>query len=142
VYRRVTALACSLVTACGSSVTTGPQTTGPTPGPYAGTYATRVTLTQSSCGAITVQDNPTTVTHDTATKVVTFSHAGQTYSGAVATSGAFTTTPRQVNINDGFLYTIALAGQFRTAAFDADATIDRTGGSGACRFTVRWQATR
>jgi hypothetical protein len=130
--------------ACGSSTTTGPKTTTttPGPGPFAGIYATRVTLLQSSCGAVTVQDNPTTVTHDTATRAVSFAHVGQTYSGTVGADSSFTTVPRQVNVNDGFLYTITLAGKFRPLAFDADATIDRTGGGGPCRFSVRWQATR
>jgi hypothetical protein len=101
-----------------------------------------VSLAQNSCGTITVQNNPTTVTHDAATGAVTFTHAGTTYSGSVGSDGAFTTVPREVNVGDGYLYTIALAGSFRTNGFDADATVDRTGQGAACRFVVRWVGTR
>lgn len=128
---------------CGG---TGPQTPPPPPppsDPYAGTYATAVTLTQNACGQVNVQNNPTTVTHNATSGAITMAHAGQTYAGTVAGNGSFTTTPKVVDVSDGFLYTIALAGQFGTGSFAADATVDRSSqASGTCRFTVHWVATR
>jgi hypothetical protein len=133
------ALACG-----GSSTGPGPSTQTPpqTSSSFAGTYATRVTLTSNNCGGVTVQDNPTVVTHDVSTGAVTFTHAGFTYSGAVKADSTFTTTARAVNVNDGFNYSIAIAGRFRPSALDADATVDRTGGSAACRYIVHWTGSR
>lgn len=131
--------------ACGGA-TTSPRATAnpntPAPGAFAGTYATRVTLTSNNCGTVNVQDNPTSVTHDAASGAVTFTHAGFTYSGSVKADSTFTTTPRGVDVNDGFNYSIAIAGRFRALAFDADATVDRTGGSAACRYVVHWAGSR
>jgi hypothetical protein len=94
---------------------------------------------------VTVQDNATTVTHVVATGAVTFFHAGITYTGTVkAADSTFTTPARAVNVNDGFNYSIGLAGRFTANAFDADATVDRTtqqGGS-PCQFIVHWAGTR
>ena len=111
-------------------------------GGFAGTYATRVTLVQTACGPVTVQDNPTVVTYDPSSSAVTFTHAGNTYSGTVKTDSSFTTVPRTVDVGDGFIYTIALAGRFRPSAFDADVTVDRTGNSTTCRYMVHWAATK
>jgi hypothetical protein len=128
------------------SGTTPPPPPPPPPPPqggFAGSYATRVSLTSSSCGAVVVQDNPTAVTHDVSSGAVSFTHAGQTYLGSVAADSTFATTPKGVNVNDGFVYTITLAGRFRRNAFDADATVDRSDqGSGTCRFVVHWEATK
>ena len=140
------AIACSSGLACGGSTTNpGPTNTNPstqTPTSFAGSYTTRVTLTSNNCGTINVADNPTVVTHDVASGAVTFTHAGFTYSGSVKADSTFTTTPRGVNVNDGFNYSIAIAGRFRALALDADATVDRTGGSAACRYVVHWAGSR
>jgi hypothetical protein len=139
---RIVLVAVGIATGCGSS---GPHSPPPPPpgDPYAGTYATTVTLTQNACGQVTVQNNPTIVTHNAASGAVTLTHAGQTYPGTVNGSGAFTTTPTVVDVSDGFLYTIGLAGQFGTGSFAADATVDRSSqASGTCRFVVHWAATR
>jgi hypothetical protein len=110
---------------------------------FAGTYATHVTLTQNDCGQINVQDNATVVTHNRSTSAVTFTHAGTTYTGAVQADSAFSTTPRVVDVGDGFQYTIAISGRFTRTGFDAAPTVDRSGGtSTACRFVVRWLGTR
>ena len=128
---------------CGGVSSTVPPPPPPGTGPYAGTYATHVTLVQNGCGAVTVQDNPTVVTHDLASGVVTLTHAGQVYPGRVQADRTFTTTPADVNVNDGFHYLIALAGRFGTGSLEADATVDRSGGNVAgCRFVVHWAGTR
>ena len=133
-------LSAAHVIACGSA-SSGP---GPTPSlaSFAGTYATQVTLKQNACGTITVQNNPTTVTHNAGTGAITLSHAGTTYSGTVGADSTFTTTSRAVDVGDGFSYAIAIAGRFRVNAFDADATVDRSGQGTSCRFVVHWAGTR
>ena len=109
---------------------------------FAGEYATKVSLKRDDCGGVTVQDNPTTVTHDTATSIVTLRHAGTTYGGKLAADSSFTTVPKEVNVNDGFVYTITIKGRFRAAGFDAEATVDKANSSSKCRFVVTWMASR
>lgn len=135
--RRGACFLIAILTACGGSAS-GPQPQGP----LAGTYATDVSLTTTSCGPVTVQDNPTVVTHNAASGAVTFAHAGTTYAGTVNSANAFTTTPKNVNVNDGFTYVITLSGQFRSGGFDADAVVQRSSGSTTCSYTVRWVATK
>ena len=110
---------------------------------FGGNYATIVSLSESTCGAITVQNNPTVVTHETDSGAVTLTHAGVVYTGRViASDSSFTTVPRQVNVGDGYTYRIAIAGRFRENAFDASASVDRTKQGEACRFVVHWVGTR
>ena len=111
---------------------------------FAGTYATRVTLKRDDCGGVKVEDNPTTVTHDTATSIVTLRHAGTTYGGRVGADSTFRTQPKPVDVNDGFVYTIAISGKFKANAFEAEATVDKTAKSGGakCRFVVGWVGTK
>ena len=111
---------------------------------FAGIYATRVTLKRDDCGGVKVEDNPTTVTHDTATSIVTLRHAGTTYGGRVGGDSTFRTQPKPVDVNDGFVYTIAISGKFNANAFEAEATVDKTAKSGGakCRFVVGWAGTK
>src|SRR5262245_33913523 len=95
-HARALVAAVVLLTACGGGGSE-PDDTAPPPPPstqgFAGTYATQVTLVQNTCGSVTVQSLPTTVTHELSTGAVTFVHGGTTYSGTVATDSSFTTTP-------------------------------------------------
>jgi hypothetical protein len=92
---------------------------------------------------VTVQDNPTLVTHDPSSATLSVSHAGQSYAGTVSPSGTFTTTPKTVDVHDGFVYTIGIAGQFGGVGFEADVTVDRSGPVGVvCRYQVHWTGTR
>ena len=110
---------------------------------FGGNYATVVSLAENTCGAISVENNPTVVTHDADSSTVTLTHAGVVYSGhVIAADSTFTTVPRVVNVGDGFTYNIAIAGRFKENAFDANASIDRTGKGNACRFAVHWVGTR
>ena len=110
---------------------------------FGGNYTTIVSLAENSCGAITVQNNPTVVTHDTDSGAITLTHAGVVYTGRVIVSdSSFTTVARQVNVGDGYMYRIEIAGRFRANAFDASATVDRTKQGEACRFVVHWAGTR
>ena len=109
---------------------------------FAGEYATKVTLKRDDCGGVNVQDNPTVVTHDTVTSIVTFRHAGTTYGGKLAADSSFSTQPKEVKVDDGFVYTIAIKGRFTPKGFDAEATVDKAGPSATCRFIVTWSGSR
>ena len=109
---------------------------------FGGTYATVVKLSSTTCGPVTVQDNPTVVEHQEGSSAVSFLHAGTTYSGSVKADSSFATTPKQVTIGDGYTYTITIAGRFQRDAFVADATLNRSGGAGPCQFVVHWAGTR
>ena len=135
------AAAC-LVVACGGGGSEPNGTTPPPPASFAGTYATQVTLTQNSCGSVTVQSLPTTVTHNASSGAVTFVHGGTTYTGTVATDSSFATTPRDVDVGDGFQYRITVTGRFGNRSFVADATVDRSGGGGPCQYIAHWVGTR
>jgi len=133
-----------LVGACGGGGGDDDGTTPPPPAasPFAGTYATAVTLASNSCGPVTVQSLPTTVTHTAGSSAVTLVHGGTTYPGTVAADSTFTSSPVNVDVGDGFQYLIIVAGRFGNRSFVADATVDRSGGSGPCRFVAHWVGTR
>jgi len=138
------AVGASLAIACGGgSDSDGTTVPPPPPAPgFAGTYATQVTLAQNSCGAITVQSLPTTVTHTVASGAITLVHGGTTYSGSVAVDSTFATTARDVDVGDGFQYRITIAGRFGNRSFVADATVDRSGSGAACQFVAHWVGSR
>lgn len=143
-----TVIACCVVLlACGGGDDDddGGSTPPPPPPPsgFAGTYATAVTLTSTTCGPVTVQSLPTTVTHNQSAGVVSLTHGGATYAGSVAADSTFTTTPLEQDVGDGFLYRVMLTGRFGARSFVADATVDRSGGSSsACRYVAHWAGTR
>ena len=131
------------VIGCGG----GGPSEGTTPPPatqsaFAGTYNTAVTLSQNSCGSVTVQSLPTTVTHTAGNSTVTLAHGGTTYPGTVAADSTFTTLPVEVDVGDGYQYRITIAGRFGNRSFVADATVDRSGTGGPCRFVAHWVGSR
>ena len=134
------------ITGCGGSGSPDSDgtTTPPPPvqSPVAGTYATAVTLVQNSCGSVTVQSLPTTVTHDASSGAISLVHGGTTYNGTVATDSTFLTSPRDVDVGDGYQYRITVAGRFGNRSFVADATVDRNGAGASCRFVAHWAGTR
>ena len=141
---RFSLLAASLavLAGCGGSDDDGGTTTPPPPAGFGGTYATAVTLTQNSCGSVTVQSLPTTVTHNATSGTITLVHGGTSYSGTVATDSTFTTTPRDVNVGDGFQYRVTISGRFGVRSFVADATVDRSTTGSSCRYVAHWVGTR
>ena len=128
----------AVAVACGDS-------SGPTPSTelqVAGTYDTAVTLTQNTCTGITVQRFSTSVTHTPGATTLTLTHAGNSYSGTVQRSGAFSTTPKAVG-SGSEIHTLTIAGTFSTTAIDATVTADvqRTG-SANCQYTVKWAGAK
>ena len=135
-------MAIALSWSCGGS---GSDSDGPAPPPpagYSGTYATQVTLVSTTCGPVTVQSLPTTVTHNVSSGAITLTHGGTTYSGTLTSGDRFSTTPVNVDVGDGFQYSVALAGQFGGRTFTADATVDRSGNGPNCRYVALWVGTR
>ena len=127
---------------CGGSKSTGTNPPRPSSTGFAGTYATQVTLAQNTCGAITVQSVPTAVTHNVPSGAITLVHGGTTYSGSVSADSTFMTTPRDVDVGDGFQYRITIAGKFGNRSFVADATVDRSGTGTQCQFVAHWVGSR
>jgi len=108
----------------------------------AGTYATAVTLGQSSCTGIEVADNPTTVSHVPDALDVTLTHAGNAYPGTVQRDGSFATSPRTVGA-PADAHTLTITGQFSTTGFEAMVTADVSrNGSPACSYVVSWVGTK
>lgn len=109
----------------------------------AGLYPTRATLIaeRNTCGSVTVQDNPTTVTHAAAGTDLSLSHAGSTYRGTIDTSGRFTSPPATFTFPDAD-YTIGLAGQFSTTGFTATVELTKRAGGTTCTYAVAWVGTK
>jgi hypothetical protein len=135
-----------MVAACGGGGSddggTPPPPPPPPESPYAGTYATAVTLSSTTCGPVTVQSLPTTVTHNAGSTTINMVHGGTSYPGTVATDGSFSSTPVEVDVGDGYQYRITLAGRFGNRSFVADATVDRSTGATTCRFVAHWIGSR
>ena len=132
-----TLLGAFLLAACSNATDGGSQS------PIAGTYQTDVTLASSSCTGITVQDNPTRVSHTTGSTTFTLTHAGNTYSATLGANNTFTTTPKPI-VAGTATHTLSIAGQFTTDAFTATVSVSVTGtGNGApCQYVVHWVGSR
>lgn len=109
----------------------------------AGTYPTRATVIaeRNTCGAVTVQDNPTIVTHTAGGTDLSLAHAGSTYRGTIDNSGRFSTPPVNQSFTDGD-YTISVSGQFSTTGFTATVELTRRSGTATCSYAVNWTGTK
>jgi len=140
--RRVWCVAAALLAACGDGESDSDGITPPPPAQFGGTYATQVTLVQNSCGSVTVRSLPTTVTHNATSGSLTLVHGGTTFAGTVAADSTFSTTTRDVDAGDGYLYRITIAGRFGNRSFVADATVDRSGAGTPCQYVAHWVGSR
>ena len=145
-YQCVLALAL-LAPACGGGSPAAPTTPSPPSTPnvlaVSGTYATRATVIaeRNTCGSVTVQDNPTTVTHVAGATDIALVHAGSTYRGTVDNAGRFSTPAANYPFPDAD-YTISISGRFTTTGFDATVDLTRRTGAAACTYAVTWTATK
>jgi hypothetical protein len=131
--------------ACGGGSSASP-TTPTTPSnqlAVAGSYATRATVIaeRNTCGAVTVQDNPTTVTHTAGSTEISLGHAGSTYRGSIDNAGRFTTPAANFPFPDAD-YTIGLSGQFSTTGFTATVELTKRAGTTTCTYAVGWVGTK
>ncbi len=125
-----------------SSSSTSPTTSATPQLQVGGTYATAVTLTESACGAVPVQSQPTTVTHAAGATRLSLTHAGASYAGTVQTDGRFSTDPTIITVS-GTANAIRIDGRFTTTGLDAAVTVDQTApGAATCRYLVRWIGTK
>jgi hypothetical protein len=131
--------------ACGGGSSAAPATpTTPSNAiAVSGTYATRTTLIaeRNTCGAVTVQDNPTTVTHSAGATEISLAHAGSTYRGTIDNRGQFATPPANYPFPDAD-YTIGLTGQFSATGFTATVELTKRAGSTTCTYAVSWLGTK
>jgi hypothetical protein len=110
-----------------------------------GAYKTHVSLVpnRNTCGAVTVQDNMTTVKHTEGAHTLSVTHVGNTYQGTVEDTGQFATTPLTLSTGDGAL-TISIAGRFTRTGFDATVQVDqkRSTPPPTCSYAVHWVGTK
>lgn len=127
--------------ACGGS--SDPAAPTSTELQVAGSYQVSPTLGQNGCGSVTVQPGPAQVVHTAGASTLQLSHVGQTYSGRVERNGSFTMDPLVITSGQGSTDTVGITGRFSTGGLEADVTVDAAhAGAPACRYLVRWQATK
>lgn len=107
-----------------------------------GSYATEVSLVESTCSGITVASMPTVVTHTPGAVELTLAHAGNGYAGTVELDGTFATEPEPVG-PAAELHTLTIGGSFTTTGFEAtvDASVTRDG-TADCDYSVSWVGTK
>jgi hypothetical protein len=107
----------------------------------AGTYATHVTLLpdSNSCGAVTVEDGPTTVTHTPGARTLSLAHAGNAYVGSVDDSGRFATPTATISAS-GSRYRLTIVGRFSRTGFDArvHVAVQQPAPPPTCAYNVHW----
>jgi hypothetical protein len=131
-------LAMMFTSACGSTSGTGPSQLQ-----VGGSYQITPTLLQNACGVITVLPGPAQVSHTPGASNLRISHAGQTYTGRVETSGAFAMEPLAIDLGGGSTDTARIEGRFASTGFEATVTVDAAhAGAAPCRYVVRWQAAK
>ena len=101
-----------------------------------GTYRTAVTVIESSCTDMGVQQHLTSVGHQPGDTVLTVTHAGATYQGTLAKDGSFRTVPSNFSINN-VGYTLVLTGRFTTDSVDIRADVE-SHRQPPCRLSARW----
>jgi hypothetical protein len=132
-------VALCLAPACSS----GPDTPSPTALQVGGSYQITPTVLQNPCGAITVLPGPAQVAHNPGAADLRLTHVGQTYTGRVERSGAFTMDPLVLNLGGGSTDTVRIEGRFTASGFDATVSVDAAhAGAAPCRYVVGWQAAK
>jgi hypothetical protein len=147
ILHRFTLAIAVLAPACGGGNSSSAPPTAPTTPAnvlaVAGTYPTRATLItdRNTCGSVSVQDNPTTVTHTAGATELSLVHAGSTYRGTIDTAGRFSTPAANFAFPDAD-YAIAIGGRFSTTGFEATVELTRRAGSTTCAYAVGWVGTK
>jgi hypothetical protein len=105
-----------------------------------GTYQTTVTLIESTCPDMGVQQHPTVVTHQPGDSVFTITHAGASYEGVLQPNGLFRTRPTTFTITN-VTYGITLVGTFSADAVDIRADV-QAGRQPPCHLAARWSGPK
>ncbi|HWS72275.1 MAG TPA: hypothetical protein VN605_09175 [Thermoanaerobaculia bacterium] len=110
-----------------------------------GSYPTTATLIpgRNTCGAVTVQDNLTTVVHAPAAATLSLSHAGNTYSGTIDETGRFATAPATLTSGSS-RFTLTIEGRFTQSGMTATVQVDvaQSASPRNCTYFVGWTATK
>jgi hypothetical protein len=124
----------------GSSPTNPPPATLLSVG---GAYTVAVALGDNTCGSVTVQPQPTGVTHTPGASRFSLQHGPTTFQGAVATDGSFVGDPLAVADGSTAL-TLNIQGRFTTTGLTATVTVDenRPAPTADCRYLVQWTGTK
>jgi hypothetical protein len=118
-----------------------PQASPPAIADVAGDYDTTVTLLDSTCTGIEVEDQPTTVEQhsDQHSDQLTLTHAALTFHARFDGS-RFVGEPVAVPVGDD-IHTLTVTGSFARDALDATVAAVVTG-SQECRYDVAWMGSR
>ena len=108
-----------------------------------GTYATQVTLGQSSCPNIAVQDMETTVTHSPGSMTFALRHASISAAGSVQADGGFSTEKVDVAVGQA-MHNYRISGKFTVNGFQAILTITVTQpvSPASCVYQLAWIGTK
>ncbi|MEO7795455.1 MAG: hypothetical protein ABIV06_11850 [Thermoanaerobaculia bacterium] len=136
----------AFVLGCGGG---GGSPTAPPPpapvSPIAGRYDVAVALGVNSCGAVTVQTQPTSVTHSVGDSRFTLVHGGNTFSATLNPDSSFVTDPLPLAGGDGSTLSVRIAGRFPNLAIEATVTVDirdRPVAPATCSYVVAWTGTK
>lgn len=143
---RAIQLLVSLALGCGGG---GGSPTAPPPpapvSPIAGRYDVTVTLGTNSCGAVTVQPQPTTVTHAAGDSRFTLMHGANAFAGTLSADLSFVTDPLTLPGGDGSTLTVRLQGRFPSQALEANVTVEvrnRPVAPATCSYVVVWTGVK
>jgi len=101
-----------------------------------GTYQTQVTLLPgNTCSGVTVQNNPTTVTHNPGAQTLSIRHASINAAETIDSTAHFSTDPTTVSS-----FTVTITGQFSLTGLDATVTL--TQAQPPCQYMVHWVGTK
>ncbi len=124
----------------GSSPTTPPPAAVLSVG---GAYTVAVALGDNTCGAVTVQTQPTSVTHTPGAGRFSLVHGPTTFQGNVGNDGVFVGDPLSV-ASGATTLGIGIGGRFTGSGLTATVTVDenRPAPTPDCRYTVQWTGTK
>ncbi len=114
------------------------------PAGVAGDYDTTVTLLDSTCEGITVQDNQTTVDQQDGSDTIGLTHGGISYTAELAADGQFTTDAASVEVG-ATTHALTVHGSFTGSGFRASVLATVTGdasAAGPCTYEVSWVGAR
>ena len=110
-----------------------------------GNYPTHAVLdaAHNTCGAVTVQDNLTSVAHTAGATTLSLTHAGNTYDGTIDDSGHFSTTPKTLG-GGSSSFVLTITGQFTVTGFTASVQVDATQAVTPrnCSYVVNWTGVK
>jgi hypothetical protein len=134
-----------LTAACGGD-SGGSPTAPPVPtSPIAGNYDVAVALSQTSCGAVPVQPQPTSIQHTAGAARFTLVHGANTFAATLFADSTFTADALAVRPGDGSTHTVVISGRFNGTAFDATVQVEVRGrpqSPADCAYTVQWNGRR